>query len=416
MPTEQALVSRLADRFGERRDGVVADLVRMTLVQIDDLDHDAATRSLLEASITENVVAALNFVGRDFDADLLEAPSAALAYARVLAQRDVSLSALVRAYRIGHSRVLDDCFTLAEELPPEDRVAVVLALVRRSALYIDQICEQVGRAYERERERWVASQDGERRRWVGELLGGGPVDRAAAERALRYPLDAVHVACTLWPTGRMTSFDLLTAVDEVRAHATAALRARAALVVPTDEREVRLWLALPARSGADRTDLTPPEGTSLHAAVGRPGAGLDGFRSSARQAARVREVLGTRAGAAGGRGTEEPLWVHYADVAPVALMAGDPAAVRDFVTATLGELAAPGARGAVLRETLRVFLAHRRSHAAAATALNLHRNSVQYRVRQASALLPGGARALDDDFPVRAALLAAQWLGDAVLA
>ncbi|MYQ49540.1 hypothetical protein GTW40_31745, partial [Streptomyces sp. SID4985] len=158
------------------------------------------------------------------------------------------------------------------------------------------------------------------------------------------------------------------------------------------------------------------EGTSLHAAVGRPGAGLDGFRSSARQAARVREVLGTRAGAAGGRGTEEPLWVHYADVAPVALMAGDPAAVRDFVTATLGELAAPGARGAVLRETLRVFLAHRRSHAAAATALNLHRNSVQYRVRQASALLPGGAHALDDDFPVRAALLAAQWLGDAVLA
>ncbi|MBJ7906973.1 helix-turn-helix domain-containing protein [Streptomyces sp. DSM 110735] len=426
MPTEQALVSRLADRFGERRDAVVADLVRMTLVQIDDLDHDAATRSLLEASITENVVAALNFVGRDFDADLLEAPSAALAYARILAQRDVSLSALVRAYRIGHSRVLDDCFTLAEELPAEDRVAVVLALVRRSALYIDQICEQVGRAYERERERWVASQDGERRRWVGSLLDGGPVDRAAAERALRYPLDAVHVACALWPSGRMTSFDLLTAVDEVRAHATAVLRARAALVVPTDEREVRLWLALPARGGADRVDLAPPEGTSLHAAVGRPGAGLEGFRSSARQAARVREVLGTRSrGAggrdaggrsAGGRGVEDAHWVHYADVAPVALMAGDPAAVRDFVTATLGELAEPGARGAVLRETLRVFLARRRSHAAAATALNLHRNSVQYRVRQASALLPGGARDLDDDFSVRAALLAAQWLGDTVLA
>ncbi|MGW4194903.1 helix-turn-helix domain-containing protein [Streptomyces sp. NPDC005004] len=86
------------------------------------------------------------------------------------------------------------------------------------------------------------------------------------------------------------------------------------------------------------------------------------------------------------------------------------------MTVTLGELAEPGARGAVLRETLRVFLARRRSHAAAAAALNLHRNSVQYRVRQASALLPGGARDLDDDFSVRAALLAAQWLGDAVLA
>jgi DNA-binding PucR family transcriptional regulator len=48
--------------------------------------------------------------------------------------------------------------------------------------------------------------------------------------------------------------------------------------------------------------------------------------------------------------------------------------------------------------------------------MNLHRNSVQYRVRRASALLPLGAHSLDDDFNVRAALLAAQWLGDAVLA
>ncbi|WP_030813291.1 PucR family transcriptional regulator [Streptomyces sp. NRRL F-2799] len=408
MPTEQSLVSELVDRLRGTREAMITDLVRLTLLQIDALDHDAATRSLLEASLSENVVAGLNFLQQDFDPELLEAPSAAVAYARTLAQRDVPLSALIRAYRIGHSRVLDHAFTHLDDLPAEHRVSLVLDVVRRSALFIDQICEQVGRAYERERERWVASQSGVRQQWVGALLDGGPVDRAAAERALRYPLDAVHVACTLWPVAAMTSFDLVTAVDEVRAHAMSVLRARAALVVPTDERESRLWLALPA--GGERRwrgDLTPPEGTLLHAAVGRPGAGLAGFRTSARQSAQVREILAMKLPGAGA-----PHWVHYGEVAPVALMAGDLPALRDFVTATLGELARRDGRGATLRETLRVFLAHHRSHAAAAQALNLHRNSVQYRVRRANALLPDGPA---DDFNVRAALLAAHWLGDAVL-
>ncbi|MER7101697.1 helix-turn-helix domain-containing protein [Streptomyces humidus] len=65
----------------------------------------------------------------------------------------------------------------------------------------------------------------------------------------------------------------------------------------------------------------------------------------------------------------------------------------------------------MLRETLRTFLTHHRSHAATAEAMNLHRNSIQYRVQQATALLPGGGRSLEDDFNVRAALLAVHWLG-----
>lgn len=406
MSAEQSLITGAADRLWARREELIAGLVQATRAQISALDHDAASRSLLEASITENIVAALNFIKQNIDPDHLEAPTAALAYARVLAQRDIPLSALIRAYRIGHSLVLDHAFDFIDDVPPDDRVALVLLFVRRSGEYIDRICEQVGRTYERERERWVASQSGVRQQWVNELLDGGPVDFGAAERALRYPLDAVHVACTLWPAGRMSSFDLVAAVEDVRAHAASELRARATLVVPTDEREARLWLALP---GGGPTEFTPPEGTQLHAAIGQPGAGLAGFRTSARQAAQVKEILtlGTPNRKAA------PSWVRYAEVAPVALMAGDLAAVRDFVTATLGELAQPGLRRATLRETLRIFLAHHRSYAATAQEMSLHRNSVQYRVQQATTLLPGS---LEDDFNVRAALLAAHWLGEAVLA
>lgn len=417
MQSQQALILKIADRIQQAREDLITDLVEVTRAQITALDHDAASRSLLEASITENIVTAINFLRQEIDADLLEAPTAALAYARVLAQRDVPLSALIRAYRIGHARFLDRAFTLLDDLPADDQVPFVVELVRRSGQFIDQICEQVGRTYERERDRWVASQSGVRQQWVNELLAGGPVDHSAAEQALHYPLDAPHVACTLWPTGPMTSFDMVTAVDDVRAHAVSVLKARAALVVPTDEHEARLWLALPTSADDRLEQLIPPQGSPLHAAIGQPGTGLTGFRTSARQAARVKEILATRLGSAQQKqaGPSRPQWVRYAQVAPVALMATDLTAVRDFVTATLGDLGRTSTRSSVLRETLQSFLTHHRSHAAAAQAMNLHRNSIQYRVQQATALLPGGAHDLDDDFNVRTALLAAHWLGNAVL-
>ncbi|MFF9364505.1 PucR family transcriptional regulator [Streptomyces griseoluteus] len=417
MESRQALGIAVGDRIWQCREDFIADLLQMTRSHITDLDHDAASRSLLGASITENVVAAINFIRQGIDADLLEAPTAALAYARFLAQRDVPQSALIRAYRIGHARFLDHAFPLLDDLPADERTPLVLELVRLSGQFIDQICEQVGRTYEREREQWVASQSGVRQQWVSALLGEGPLDRAAAEKTLRYPLDGLHVACTLWPADRMTSFDLVTAVDEIRTRAVAALRARASLVVPTDEHEARLWLALPDSAGGRLAQLAAPAGCQLHAAVGEPGAGLAGFRSSARQAAQVREVLAMHLDAAerGDADARRPLWVRYAQVAPVALMARDVAAVRDFVRASLGRLATTSARGSLLRETLRSFLTHHRSHSATAQAMNLHRNSIQYRVQQATALLPNGARSLDDDFDVRTALLAAYWLGGAVL-
>ncbi|MGJ5829657.1 hypothetical protein [Streptomyces ossamyceticus] len=55
----------------------------------------------------------------------------------------------------------------------------------------------------------------------------------------------------------MTSFDLVSAVEDVRSHAMAALHARAWLIVPTDEREARLRLALPHGDAAALGELVP---------------------------------------------------------------------------------------------------------------------------------------------------------------
>jgi DNA-binding PucR family transcriptional regulator len=75
-------------------------------------------------------------------------------------------------------------------------------------------------------------------------------------------------------------------------------------------------------------------------------------------------------------------------VGPIALMCGDLDATRFWVQKILGSLATDAKNYRALRETLRVFLESGGSYAAAAQTLNLHRNTVQYRLRKAGELLP----------------------------
>jgi DNA-binding PucR family transcriptional regulator len=86
---------------------------------------------------------------------------------------------------------------------------------------------------------------------------------------------------------------------------------------------------------------------------------------------------------------------------------------RAWVRETLGDLAVDTTRNAGLRETARVFLETGGSYTATAEQLILHRNTAQYRVRQAEEVRgrPLRERRLD----VELALLACHWLKGAVL-
>ena len=100
-------------------------------------------------------------------------------------------------------------------------------------------------------------------------------------------------------------------------------------------------------------------------------------------------------------------------MAAVALLRDDPVELRAFVARTLGPLAAADERNRGLRETLLVFLDANRLHDRAARRLQVHRNTVRYRVDQAVATR---GRSLDDDpLDLMLALAAAKWLGPAVL-
>src|SRR4051794_7551469 len=79
------------------------------------------------------------------DPGRVEAPAAAIEYARRLAQRGVPIVALVRAYRIGHARFLHWCF---EELANEAadgriRAEATRRMTELSFTYVDRASEQV---------------------------------------------------------------------------------------------------------------------------------------------------------------------------------------------------------------------------------------------------------------------------------
>jgi DNA-binding PucR family transcriptional regulator len=405
-------VSVVAREMDRHRDEFISALVSVTRAQIRSLDHDARMADLLQASITENVVAGIHLLEHDLPEEAVEAPTAAIVYARALAQRDVPLSALIRAYRIGHARFLSAAMQYASTLGPDRSVSTIVELVNRSARWIDRITDQVGQAYEQERDRWVSSRSGLRQQWVSQLLHGAAIDVARAEDALQYRLDGVHVAAVMWPDAAVPTRDVVDLVDRARALVAAELGAVAnPLMVPTDEREARLWIPL-RRAGvidvAGTTAALEASGLQVRVALGAAEEALDGFKRSLGQAERVKAVM-----LAGTRRSDRV--VCYDDVAPVALMTGDLNALRRFVFRALGGLAVDDERSEWLRETLREFLARNRSYAATAEALFLHRNTIQYRVAQAMELC---GQSFDDPeliLNVQIALQVCHWMAPSVL-
>jgi DNA-binding PucR family transcriptional regulator len=171
------------------------------------------------------------------------------------------------------------------------------------------------------------------------------------------------------------------------------------LVLPADGWTVHAWLPQPGP--------LIPDADGPWLAVGEPAAGRAGFRATHRQARQAASV-------ALGVPPAHRARLTTAESGLVALLLADPAALRDWVRAVLGDLATDDEPHARLRETARVFLAHQGSHTAAAAELLLHRNTVQYRIRRAEAARgrPLSERRLD----VEVALQVCRLLGPSVLA
>ncbi|MGY1869444.1 PucR family transcriptional regulator [Nocardia gipuzkoensis] len=398
------LLARIARGLSRHALALSERLTEQMLRIEPELRGDRRVESLLRASVTGNVVIALHIYELGLDIDELEAPTEALEYARRIAQRGTSITALLRAYRIGQ-RLFND-HMLGELTASTDDVALITSAVAemtdRSFAYIDRVSQQVVTAYQDERDRWLQNQMAVRTARVRSILSGQHVDPIDSERALGYRLDRTHLGMVVWSDA---GADQLRAAKQVAMTIADQLSCQGQpLLIPADESTLWGWLPQPELD-LDPAAVRTPEATWV--AVGRPATGLEGFRLTHRQATQAQVV------ALSAPAPQRASICCAAQIGPIALMCSDLTATRAWISEILGALARDDDAAAQLRETARVFLETNGSFQTTAERLVLHRNTVQYRIRKAEAVLGHSLR--ERRLDVEVALLACRWLGSTVL-
>ena len=409
-------VALIIDRIGERAPDVIGSIQRYLAAEVVELRGDPALLELLRASVAGNVETVFDALRYHISIERVEPPTAALEYARRVAQHGIPVNALVRAYRLGQQQVLAHVLEEIRRagLEPKAALNTYEAISIVAFRYIDWISQQVTDAYETERERWVENRNSVRALRVRELLdsAAGSVDIDAAIAAIRYPLRRTHLAMILWTSADdAPGRELLRLERFVRDLADSMTLRDGALFVAADQVSGWGWLPLGTAATADPVEhirrFAADSVDAPHLAMGTAQSGLEGFRRSHRQAQKARRVAvagaqNRRVTAAGDPG-----------VAAAALLTEDLAETREWVCETLGPLASDTDNDARLRETMRVFFGEGSSYKGAAERLNLHHNSVKYRVDRA--VERRGRRIGDDRIDVEIALLVCHHLGSAVL-
>ncbi len=399
----------MSRRLGE----LTEDIQQVILDSIPALRGDDRERKLLEASVRQNVDTFLHVLRHSSDTSGIDAPAAAVEYARRLAQRDVPSAALIRAYRVGQTRFLRRCIEDLVRHTEGGHVegATTLHIVERISDYIDRVVEQIIAAYEQAREEWLQRRGAVLATWVRSLLHGRDIGTDVAESKLGgYRLRQRHLGLAVWTNAHLCERAPLIALQQLAAALahTAGCRERP-LFVPHDESSAWVWLPLGDRSAIARElfeQTLQRVDKQARVALGEPAPGVEGFRRTHRQALSAQAVA---MAASPGR----PRLTPFAEVAPIATMCSDLESTRDWVAETLGALAVDDERHDLLRETARVFLASGGSYTTTAEQLALHRNTAQYRVRKAEELRGRALR--DGRLDVELALLACRWLGRTVL-
>jgi DNA-binding PucR family transcriptional regulator len=380
---------------------VAAEMTHAIFVQIPELPQGGEVYEEARAGSEANVLAILQTLTREGE-DTAELQPAAVEFARRSVRRGIPLQAILHGYRLGHQFLVHELQETIARLVEDGSLAAMQRALAVSFRYVDAGVERLVEEYEAEREHWIRTAAARRAETVHEILAGRRPDESTAGALLGYPLDRTHLAAILWSSGEGE------AADGSLEHAARALAGGFSttrpLLIPLDEHILWMW-AIPGEGFGGVSTLEMDGAGGVHAAVGEPAAGVDGFRHSheaAQEVARIARLSGDGA----------PSLLTWHEAGLVSLVTGDLELARSFVRRELGRLGA--GKAGDLRATLRAFLAHRGSHAAAARDLYVHRNTVAYRLAQAEELL--GHPVAERELELRVALEIAATLGDAVLA
>ncbi|HET7443217.1 MAG TPA: helix-turn-helix domain-containing protein [Solirubrobacterales bacterium] len=268
--------------------------------------------------------------------------------------------------------------------------SILVRLISAQALFNEYILDEMGNAsgqdmrrvqslqssmlttltkrlsYEYREELGRKADTAERRRTllIERLLAGVPIDR----RELPYSFDGWHIA--LVATGR-------------HAANTARLRAESLgtgyLTVIRGNGMVWAWIGSRHMVSVDRvrTALERSPDPKTRVALGEPGEGVDGWRSSHFEARAAHDVAIR---------LRQDI-TQFSTVALEAIALQVPDLARSLQAAYLGPLSQRGGGGLALRQTLRAYFAAGRNASSAASALRVTRRTVENRLRTVEAEL-----------------------------
>lgn len=392
----------------EGLDALCEALGRRLLEDFPAFGQDAELEGEMHSAIRANLWHVFERVMPTGAEDALAAPPAALRFAASVLHRGIDTSELIQAYRVGQNLAWSWWMErLAASLIGESAVLIEALQVSsgRMFTYVDAAIDEQVRLWEEERRRWLGRAVALRADAVRRILRGEALAPEEVTEALDYQIDRPLLAAILWDEAVPLTGELGMSRLEAVADAMAlALGATRALLVPAGAS--RLWAWFATERHANPTDTLAATAAShlqegQGVALGLPGVGLEGFRSSHRQALRARrlaELAQTRAGV-----------IRFDEVDTLCMFGEDPELIGDYMRRKLGGLAADDPKTKLLRENVLVWLRESSNFSRAATRLHTHKNTVLARVQRAEEVL---GHPLDEDrLGLELALTLAERLG-----
>ncbi|HEY4004086.1 MAG TPA: helix-turn-helix domain-containing protein [Pseudonocardia sp.] len=407
--TIRAVVAEVARELDAQIQPLTSQLATVFLEEIPAFRGDDSVKELMAASTSANLSTIFDVLLHGLALDAIELPAAAAAYARRFAQRDLPIEGLLRAYRMGQTRLTQWCVcTLgAKQLSSSVLLGATQEIIEVVGAYIDRVSEHLVELYETERKLWGQRTNAARVVALRTVLQDEQLDIGTAEAMIGYRLRGWHLAAVAWVVRGAP--DAARQLESVAGLLGTLQDGGRPLALLDDERTLWLWLSGVAPPRLEEWALAKAletEAPTLRIALGEPAAGLAGFRASHEEARRARAVTETS-------GEDPPLVTSYTTVGLTALLAQNVDALRTWVGRTLGELARDDPASARMRETVRIFLETGGSFTDAAARLHLHKNTVHYRVRKAEEVR--GRPLRENRVDVEVALMACHHLGPRVL-
>ena len=353
-------------------------------------------------SAEENFRALAAVIDPEVDHGSITAPVLALSQARKFARTATPLASLLSAYQVGHE-VWHDFFVEVLEGQAQTREELTRSAHRVNAgtfAFLHAVTAQVAEAYEEERRRVQATGENVRLEAVRALLAGEPVDVDLFAVRSGLDLRGWHTAMIAWAPDPDPERDPEPVLEALLQSAAGLVGVARPLVVASGGASAFAWLTRAVADGPPMHERLPDlelETNGMRIVCGCEARGAAGFRRSHREALAARGSVG--------RGNDAPGVIAYYDVDFASLLLVDRDRCHDWVRRELGGLAAADPSAERLRGTLEALLAAESNATRTAEALNIHKNTVVYRVRQAEAArgAPLGHRRLELEAALRLA-------------